>query len=651
MRHAALRRVFRVPRGCRPLDDRAHCAEQCAIVFRRFAGRAIALDARDQRAQALRIAARVCGREERERARVGEQLLAPAPGVTLQRHLRALGAAPLLDPRADRRRIDLAHQPADVLQLAAPAFEIADALRFEHRFEQDFGQPHLRELRGVQLDELRPGLLERVHFAFAPSLAWPLKFVHRFGRHESAGIIAPFGSLPMSTALEMRAAATQQFAHDQAQLRQIVADTLSYARERGASACECESSEGFGQGVTVRRGEVETIEYNRDKALGVTVYLGQRRGHASSADFSAQAMRAAVDAALSIARFTASDDFAGLADEDALAREIPELDLYHPWDLPVERAIELARACEDAAFAVDKRITNSEGATVSLQQSHFAYGNSLGFLSGYAGSRHWMSCAVIAGKGDAMQRDDWYASARDPAELETPQAIGRMAGERAVKRLGARKIATAQVPVLFEAPVASGLLGHFVSAVSGGSLYRKSSFLVDSLGRAVFAPWVELTEDPLIPKGLASGPFDEEGVAAHRRKVVDAGVVQGYFLGSYSARKLGMKTTGNAGGNHNLLLGDSGQDLAQLLREMGRGLLVTELLGHGINLVTGDYSRGAAGFWVENGTIAHPVQEITIAGNLKDIFRGIVAAGNDIVKRGSKQCGSVLIERMTVAGD
>ncbi len=442
-----------------------------------------------------------------------------------------------------------------------------------------------------------------------------------------------------------------QFSNDQATLRQIAADVLGYAREQGASAVETEVSEGFGQTVTVRRGEVETIEYNRDKGIGVTVYIGKRRGHASTSDFSPQAIRATAGAALSIAKFTASDDYAGLADEDLLAREIPELDLFYPWDLPVERAIELAQACEGAAFAVDKRIDNSEGATVSLQQSHFAYANSLGFIGGYPSSRHWISCAVIAGKGDAMQRDDWYASARDPAELEAPEAIGKTAGERAIHRLGARKIPTLQVPVLFEAPAAATLLGHFVSAVSGGSLYRKSSFLLDSLGQPVFSPLVGISDDPHIPKGLASSPFDEEGVATRRRHVVENGVVQGYFLGSYSARKLGMRSTGNAGGNHNLLLKDTGLDLPQLLKQMGRGLLVTELMGQGINMVTGDYSRGAAGFWVENGVIAYPVQEITIAGNLKDMFRTIVAAGSDIVKRGSKQCGSVLIERMTVAGD
>ena len=455
----------------------------------------------------------------------------------------------------------------------------------------------------------------------------------------------------MSTDLKTRAAAGSQFSQDQAQLRQIAADVLAYARTQGASACETEASEGFGQTVTVRRGEVETIEYNRDKSIGVTVYAGKRRGSASTSDFSPQAVRATVDAALSIAKFTASDDYAGLADEDLLAREIPDLDLYHPWQLPVEHAIELAQTCENAAFAVDKRIDNSEGASVSLQQSHFIYANSLGFAGGYPSSRHWISCAVIAGKGEAMQRDDWYATARNPAELDAPETIGRTAGERAVRRLGAKKIATAQVPVLFEAPVAASLLGHFAAAVSGGSLYRKSSFLLDSLGQQIFAPLVEITDDPLIARGLASGPFDAEGVATRRRSVVSKGMVEGYFLATYSARKLGMKSTGNAGGNHNLLLADTGEDLPQLMKKMGRGLLVTELLGHGINMVTGDYSRGAAGFWIENGAIAYPVQEITIAGNLKDMFRNIVAAGSDIVRRGSKQCGSILVEQMTVAGD
>ncbi|MGH9577696.1 MAG: metalloprotease PmbA, partial [Terriglobales bacterium] len=384
---------------------------------------------------------------------------------------------------------------------------------------------------------------------------------------------------------------------------------------------------------------------------GVTVYTGKQRGHASTTDFTPQAVRDTVDAALSIARFTAADDCAGLADEEMLARDIPDLDLWYPRDLPVERAIELAQACEAAGFAVDKRLTNSEGATVSTQGSHFIYGNSHGFLAGFPSSRHGVWCALVAGKNDEMQRDDWYETSRDATDLADVESVGRRAGERAVRRLGARKIATTQAPVLFEAPVAASLLGHFVSAVSGGNLYRKSSFLLDSAGTRIFAPLVSMSEQPHLAKGLASTPFDEEGVATRPREVVEGGVLQGYFLGSYSARKLGLKSTGNAGGNHNLVLRDTGSDFPGLLRTMGEGLLVTELLGHGVNPVTGDYSRGAAAFWVEKGEIAYPVQEITIAGNLKDIFRGIIAVGDDVVRRGSRQCGSILIERMTIAGD
>jgi PmbA protein len=440
------------------------------------------------------------------------------------------------------------------------------------------------------------------------------------------------------------------FSYTDDTLKQLVSDTLEYAKSRGASAADAEASEGFGQTVTVRRGEVETIEYNRDKGIGVTVYIGRQRGHASSSDLSAQALRDTVDAALAIARHTASDDCAGLADPEMLAREFPDLDLIHPWDMPVERAIEMARACEAAGFAVDRRIGNSEGATVSTQQSHFIYGNTHGFLAGYPSSRHSLWCALVAGKGDGMQRDDWYETARDPAELPAPEFIGRKAGERAVARLKARKIATMPVPVLYESGVASSLMGHFVNAVSGGSLYRKSSFLLDSLGQPVFAPIVQMADLPHIPKGLASGAFDEEGVATQARDIVRDGVVQGYFLNSYSARKLGMKTTGNAGGNHNLILRDTGEDFAALLKKMNRGLLVTELMGQGVNAVTGDYSRGAAGFWIEDGAIAYPVQEITIAGNLKDMFRHIVAIGADVSRRSSRQCGSVLVEGMTLAG-
>ncbi|MEO8134794.1 MAG: metalloprotease PmbA [Betaproteobacteria bacterium] len=446
------------------------------------------------------------------------------------------------------------------------------------------------------------------------------------------------------------AAADTRFPLTSAALHKISAAVLDHARAHGATAAETEVSQGFGQSVTVRKGEVETIEYNRDKGLTVTVYLGQRRGHASTGDTSQAALAAAVDKALTIARFTEEDDCAGLADPARLARDIPDLDLYHPWEVTVEESIAIAQECETAALAVDPRITNSEGATVSAHESEFVYANSLGFTGGYRNSRHGMSCSVIAEDKGAMQRDYWYTSSRLPTGLEPAAAVGRIAGERSVRRLNARKIGTRTVPVLFEAPIAGGLIGHFVGAVSGGSLYRKSSFLPDSVGTAVFAPHVRIREMPHLLRGVASAPFDDEGVATQERDVVRDGVVQGYFLGSYSARKLGLVTTGNAGGSYNLLIDHGGDDFAALVRRMGSGVIVTELLGQGVNPVTGDYSRGAAGFWVENGEIAYPVEEITIAGNLREMYRSIVAIGNDVDRRGSKQTGSILLEKMTVAG-
>lgn len=445
--------------------------------------------------------------------------------------------------------------------------------------------------------------------------------------------------------------ADSRFSHTIDDLKHIIRDALDQAKAAGASDCEAEVSQAFGQDVSVRHGEVETIEYNRDRGLSVSVYFGKKLGHASTSDLSPQAVKDTVAAAVSIARYTASDDFAGLADPELLAHDIPDLDLYHPWDLPVEEAIELAQRIESAALAVDPRITNSEGATASTHESQFVYGNSLGFLAGYPASRQAFSCSVIAETGSGMQRDYWYSTARAADELERAEDVGRRAGERTARRVDARKVKTCDVPVIFEAPIASGLMGHFVSAVSGGSLYRRSSFLLDSLGQPVFSPLVQIRERPHLLRGLASSPFDNEGVATRDRDVVKDGVVQGYFLGSYSARKLGMKSTGNAGGCHNLILESGDLDLPGLLKKMGTGLLVTELLGHGINPVTGDYSRGAAGFWVENGEIQYPVEEITIAGNLKDMFRGIAAVGTDVEVRGSKQCGSVLIEKMTVAGE
>ncbi|OGS90615.1 MAG: metalloprotease PmbA [Gallionellales bacterium GWA2_60_18] len=443
----------------------------------------------------------------------------------------------------------------------------------------------------------------------------------------------------------------RRFSHSDQALRDIARDMLDYARQRGATAAAAEVSEGFGQSVTVRHGEVETIEYNRDKGLGVTVYFGRRRGNASTSDFSRQAVRDTVDAALSIARYTAEDDCAGLPDADMQAHDCTDLDLYHPWDMPVDAAIALAQECEQAALDTDRRIANSEGATVGAHEMQFVLANSNGFIGGYPTSRHSVSCSVIAGKDDAMERDYWYSVARDARDILKVEEVGRIAAERTVRRLKARKLATRQCAVLFEAPVAASLLGHFTGAVSGGSLYRKSSFLLGQLDQPVFAAHIGIEDVPDIRKGLASGPFDDEGVRVQRRSIVADGVLRGYFLGSYSARKLGMQTTGNAGGNHNLILRSSKQqDFAQLLKSMGRGLLVTELLGHGVNNVTGDYSRGAAGFWVEHGEIQYPVHEITIAGNLKDMYRNIAAVGNDVLVQGSRQCGSILVEGMTVAG-
>jgi PmbA protein len=448
------------------------------------------------------------------------------------------------------------------------------------------------------------------------------------------------------------------FIHTQDQLKQLAQDVLRYAKEKGASDAAVEISEGSGLSVSVRKSKIETIEQNKDKGMGVTVYIGQepqvRRGNASTSDFSQQALKDTVEAAYNIARFTAEDDCAGLPDADTLETHPRDLSLCYPWLISTEEAVQLAQRCEAAAFAVDRRITNSESASVYAQQSHFVAANTRGFIGGYPYSRHTLSVAPIAGRGARMQRDDWYSSVRDPKKLASPEAVGRYAAERALARLNARKLDTRKCAVLFEAPLATGLLGAFVQAVSGGALYRKSTFLLDSLGKAVFSPDIRIVEDPHVVGGVGSSPFDEEGVKTSRREVVRDGIVQGYFLSTYSARKLGMKTTGNAGGSHNLSLTSSltglADDFTAMLRKLGTGLLVTELMGQGVNYVTGDYSRGASGYWVENGVIQYPVEEITIAGNMKEIFRQIVAVGTDTVTRGTKQTGSILVESMTVAG-
>jgi PmbA protein len=448
------------------------------------------------------------------------------------------------------------------------------------------------------------------------------------------------------------------FIHSQDQLQQLAQDVLRYAQEKGASHAAVEISEGSGLSVGVRKGNIETIEQNKDKGIGVTVYLGEerqtRRGNASTSDFSEQSLRATVDAAYNIARFTAVDDCAGLPDADTLEMHPQDLKLCYPWLITTEEAVELAKRCEAAAFAVDKRITNSEGASVYAQQSHFVTANTLGFMGGYPYSRHTISVAPIAGKGAHMQRDDWYSSTRDPKKLASAESVGRYAAERSLARLHARKLDTRKCPVLFEAPLAAGLLGSFVQAVSGGALYRKSTFLLDSLGQSVFPSHIQIVEDPHVVGAVGSAPFDEEGVKTQYRAVVKDGVVQGYFLSTYSARKLGMKTTGSSGGSHNLSLTSSltksTDNFKAMLKKMGTGLLVTELMGQGVNYVTGDYSRGASGYWVENGVIQYPVEEITIAGNMKEIFQQIVAVGADVLVRGTKQTGSILIESMTVAG-
>jgi len=434
----------------------------------------------------------------------------------------------------------------------------------------------------------------------------------------------------------------------------LVDYAIAHAKKLGATDVGAEASEGCGLSVSVRKGELENVERNRDKSLGVTVYLGNRRGNASTSDFSEAALERTVQAAYDIARFTAEDPVAGLPDEQDIAKQQPDLDLFHPWLITSEQAAQIALRCEAAALQVDKRITNSEGAGVSAQQSHFFSAHTHGFRGGYASSRHSMSVAPIAGKGDGMQRDAWYSSMRSADALSSPEEVGRFAAERALSRLKSRKIATVQCPVLFDAPVAAGLLGGFVQAVSGGSLYRKSTFLLDSLGKSVFPKHIDILEDPHVLRGKGSSPFDEEGVTTRARRVVDAGRVEGYFLSTYSARKLGMQTTGNAGGSHNLVmqsrLTKSSDDLDAMLRHLGTGLFVIELMGQGVNYVTGDYSRGASGFWVEKGRIAYPVHEITIAGNLKDMFQGIQAIGADAYTTGAKTVGSVLVNRMQVAG-
>ncbi len=448
----------------------------------------------------------------------------------------------------------------------------------------------------------------------------------------------------------------QQDAHDtpemtQAALEQRVRDVLAEARAQGASQAEAGVSVESGLSLTVRLGEVETLEYQRDRGLGITVFFGHRKGSASTADLSPAALRESVRAACSIARHTAEDPCAGLADAALMAKDLPDLDLDHPWDPEPNTVIDMARRCEDAARGYDARIENSEGATVTSHRGTRVYGNSHGFLGSVTGTHQSITCSVVGKAGDSMQRDYWYSLARDVDELESPEAVGRRAAERTVARLGARRLTTRKAPVLYVPELARGLVGHYLAAMRGGAQYRQATFLLGAEGKRVFPEFVQFSERPRLKGGLASAAFDAEGVATRDHELVDRGLAGTYLLDSYGARKLQRSTTGHAGGVRNLIVKPGQLDHAGLLKEMGTGLVVTELLGQGVNAVTGDYSRGASGFWVENGAIAYPVEEVTIAGNLKDIFMNVAAVGKDVDLRGSIRTGSILIAEMTIAGE
>lgn len=439
-------------------------------------------------------------------------------------------------------------------------------------------------------------------------------------------------------------------AGEKAGLERCVQAVLDQAREAGASQAEASVSRAAGLSVTVRNQDVETLEFHRDQGLALTVYFGHRKGSASTSDLHPGALAETVGKACSLARFVAEDDCAGIADADLMATAIPDLDLDHPWSVEAPAAIDIAQECEAAALDQDPRISNSEGATVSTHQGCRVYGNSHGFLAGYPETEHSISCAVLASEGTEMQRDFEYTVARDADELDSAISVGREAGRRTAKRLGSVKLKTCVTPVLFPARLARGLLGTLVGAVRGGALYRRATFLLDALGQKVMADHVTMTERPHLPKALGSAPFDNEGVATADRALVEGGVLQGYMLASYYARKLGLRSTGNAGGVHNLEVSTTGESFEDLVAGLDSGLLVTELMGQGVNMITGDYSRGAAGFWIEGGEIRYPVHEITIAGNLRDMYRGIVAIGTDTDLRGGIRTGSVLVDRMTVAG-
>jgi len=433
-------------------------------------------------------------------------------------------------------------------------------------------------------------------------------------------------------------------------LQSLVQGCLQEAKQQGATSAEASINIEHGLSVTARMGEAETLEHHNDRGLGITLYVGQKKGSASTTNFDATAIKDAVTAASKIATFTEEDQCAGLAEAELMASNMQDLELDHPWSISPEEALEVAIDCENSARAEEK-ITNSEGASLTTSRGTTIYANSHGFVGSYSSTRHNLSCVVVAEQDGNMQRDYWFATSRDPQKLEAAKSVGEKAAQRTIKRLGARKISTQTTPVIFEANMARSLISHFVAAVSGGSLYRNASFLVDSLDKKIFSDAITIKEDPFVKGGFGSSTFDMEGVATQARTLVDEGVLKGYVLSSYSARKLGMQTTANAGGVHNLELQTGEKDLDQLLKQMQKGLLVTELIGHGVNNVTGDYSRGAVGYWVENGEIQYPVDEITIAGNLKDMYQKIVEVGNDVDCRSNIMTPSLLLDDMMVAGN
>jgi PmbA protein len=449
----------------------------------------------------------------------------------------------------------------------------------------------------------------------------------------------------------MKAINTSALSDNREEFVRIIDSVLTQAKTMGASSAEADIGAGAGLSANVRKGAIDKLEYERDKGLGITVYIDGQKGSASTSDFNEAALKDAVQAAVNIAKYAGRDECAGLVEPELMAKEVPDLDLYHPWSISPEAAIDLAIECEQAAFASDKRISNSDGSVVSTYSGINLYGNSNGFINGWNWSSHTIDCTVIAEDKNGMQRDGWYSKTRDYNDLESIKDISKEAARRTVSRLGARKLSTRQVPVIFEAPVASGLFSAFITAISGGSLYRRASFLLDKKGEQVFASHINIREQPHIKKALGSAPFDNDGVATREREIIKNGILQDYVLSGYSARKLGLQTTGNAGGVHNLLIEPGSNDLEKMLAEMGTGLLITDMIGFGVNQVTGDYSRGASGFWIENGELAYPVEEITVAGNLIEMYKNIISIGNDIDRRGNVLTGSVMIDAMTVAGE